>query len=166
MVGLGVFLGALFLLMLFEAEGPVWAIAKLSFKEAVRSQVLWIFLIGVLPFVFPLQWFATAKTKSSDELRSITSFVTIVLSLLTLIPALLVTAFGIPNDIKNLNIYTVVSKPVLRFEIVLGRFVGYVSLMTLVMAAAHGREPRAHHQQQRVGTSRGGNLHRACAVPR
>ena len=44
------------------------------------------------------------------------------------LPALLLASFGIPNDIKNLNIYTVVSKPVERFEIVLGRFVGYVSL--------------------------------------
>jgi ABC-type transport system involved in multi-copper enzyme maturation permease subunit len=138
LVGLGVFVGALFLLMLFEAEGPVWAIAKLSFKEAVRSQVLWVFLIGVLPFLFPLQWLSSGNIKASDELRLITSVVTVVLSLLTLIPALLIASFGIPNDIKNLNIYTVVSKPVVRFEIVLGRFVGYVALMTLVMAALAG----------------------------
>ena len=51
-----VFWCALLVLMLFEAEGPVWAIAKLSFKEAVRSQVLWIFLIIFLPFLFPAQW--------------------------------------------------------------------------------------------------------------
>jgi ABC-type transport system involved in multi-copper enzyme maturation permease subunit len=138
LVGLGVFVGALLLLMLFEAEGPVWAIAKLSFKEAVRSQVLWIFLIGVLPFLFPLQWLSSGNIKASDELRLVTSVVTVVLSLLTLIPALLIASFGIPNDIKNLNIYTVVSKPVVRFEIVLGRFVGYVALMTLVMAALTG----------------------------
>jgi hypothetical protein len=138
MVAVGVFLGALFLLMLFEAEGPVWAIAKLSFKEAVRSQVLWIFLLITLPFLFPLQWLGLANIKPSDELRSVTSFVTIVLGLLTLIPAALIAAFGIPNDIKNLNIYTVVSKPVLRFEIVLGRFVGYVALMTLILAALTG----------------------------
>lgn len=138
LVALGVFVGALLLLMLFEAEGPVWAIAKLSFKEAVRSQVLWIFLIGVLPFLFPLQWLSSGTIKASDELRLVTSVVTVVLSLLTLIPALLIASFGIPNDIKNLNIYTVVSKPVVRFEIVLGRFVGYVALMTLVMAALTG----------------------------
>jgi ABC-type transport system involved in multi-copper enzyme maturation permease subunit len=138
LVALGVFVGALLLLMLFEAEGPVWAVAKLSFKEAVRSQVLWIFLIGVLPFLFPVQWLSAGNIKPSDELRSMTAFVTVVLALLTLIPAVLVTSFGIPNDIKNLNIYTVVSKPVLRFEIVLGRFVGYVALMSLVMAALTG----------------------------
>ena len=50
-------------------------------------------------------------------------------------PAALIAAFGIPDDIKRLNIFTVVSKPVDRFEIVLGRFVGYTALtLTLVIA--------------------------------
>jgi hypothetical protein len=136
LVAVGVLVCALLLLMLFEAEGPVWAIAKLSFKEAIRSQVLWIFLIMFLPFLFPIQWFGS--TKASDEMRATTSLITVILSMLVLIPAVLVTSFGIPNDIKNLNIFTVVSKPIERFEIVLGRFVGYVALMTLVMLALTG----------------------------
>jgi hypothetical protein len=130
-VGAGVALAALFLLMLFEAEGPVWAIAKLSFKEAVRSQVLWLFLLVFLPVLFPVQWFAGGKP--SDEMRSTTAIATLVLSVLVLIPALLLTSFGIPNDIKNWNIFTVVSKPVERFEIVAGRFVGYLALVTLAL---------------------------------
>ncbi len=136
LVAIGVLACALFLLLLFEAEGPVWAIAKLSFKEAVRSQVLWLFLIVFLPFLFPLQWFYTGK--AADELRTTTVFVTLVLSLLTLILAVLLSSMGIPNDIKNLNIFTVVSKPVLRFEIVLGRFFGYLALMTLVLLGLTG----------------------------
>jgi hypothetical protein len=138
LVGLGVFVCALLLLMLFEAEGPVWAIAKLSFKEAVRSQVLWIFLIAFLPFLFPIHLLFAGNTKPSDEMRATTSIITVVLSFLTLMPAVLIASFGIPNDIKNLNIFTVVSKPIERFEMVLGRFVGYVALMTLVMLALTG----------------------------
>jgi hypothetical protein len=135
-VGLTVFLLALFVLMLFEAEGPVWAIGKLSFKEAVRSQLLWVFLIIFLPFLFPAQWFVSIKP--ADELRTTVGLIGAVLTFLVLFPALLLASFGIPNDIKNLNIYTVVSKPVERFEIVLGRFVGYVSLMTLVLVGLTG----------------------------
>ena len=138
LVAVTVFIAALALLMLFEAEGPVWAIAKLSFKEAVRSQFLWVFLIIFLPALFPLQWLSGGSIKPADEIRSVTMIVTVVLSCLTLIPAMLLTSFGIPNDIKNLNIFTVVSKPIERFEIVLGRFVGYVSLMTLVLLGLTG----------------------------
>jgi hypothetical protein len=135
-VGITVFLLGLLALMLFEAEGPLWAIAKLSFKEAVRSQLLWVFLIIFLPFLFPAQWFVSIKP--ADELRTTVSLIGTVLTVLVLFPALLLASFGIPNDIKNLNIYTVVSKPVERFEIVLGRFVGYVSLMTLVLLGLTG----------------------------
>jgi hypothetical protein len=60
------------------------------------------------------------------------------LTLLVLVPAVLLASFGIPNDIKNLNIYTVVTKPIERFEMVLGRFVGYVSLMTLILIGLTG----------------------------
>ncbi|MBA4190148.1 MAG: hypothetical protein C0467_19360 [Planctomycetaceae bacterium] len=136
-VGLTVFLLATLTLMLFEAEGPVWAIAKLSFKEAIRSQLLWVFLLIFLPFLFPAQWFR--EIKPSDELRVTVERMDLALTLLVLIPALLLASFyGIPNDIKNLNIYTVVSKPVEKFEIVLGRFVGYLSLMTLVLIGLTG----------------------------
>jgi ABC-type transport system involved in multi-copper enzyme maturation permease subunit len=61
------------------------------------------------------------------------------MSILVVVSAALFASFyGIPNDIKNLNIYTVVSKPIERFEIVLGRFVGYVALMTLVLVGLTG----------------------------
>jgi nucleotide-binding universal stress UspA family protein len=127
---------ALLALMLFEAEGPVWAVAKLSFKEAVRSQLLWVFLIIFLPFLFPSHWFR--QYKPADELRVTVGSIVTALTLLVLVPAVLLASFGIPNDIKNLNIYTVVTKPIERFEMVLGRFVGYVSLMTLVLIGLTG----------------------------
>ncbi len=132
-----VFLLGVLSLLLFEAEGPVWAIAKLSFKEAIRSRILWVFLILFLPFLFPSQWFRNIRP--ADELRETVGDISAVLAFLVLFPAVLLAAFlGIPSDIKNLNIYTVVSKPVERFEIVLGRFVGYVALMTLVLIGMTG----------------------------
>ena len=136
-VALGVLVGALLVLMLFEAEGPVWAIAKLSFKEAVRSQLLWIFLLVVFPFAFRNVWMA--NTKPVDEVRQLVNWTSAFLAFLLLVPAVLLASFyGIPNDIKNLNIYTVVTKPIERFEVVLGRFVGYVALMTLVLVGLTG----------------------------
>jgi len=132
-----VFVLGLLSLMFFQAEGPVWAIAKLSFKEAVRSQILWVFPLILLPFLFPAQWFR--QIKPVDELRVVVERMELMISLLALVPAVLLASFyGIPNDIKNLNIYTVVSKPVERFEIVLGRFFGYVAFMSLVLIGLTG----------------------------
>lgn len=137
LVALGVLLGALFVLLLFEAEGPIWAVAKLSFKEALSSQMLWIFLLVLVPYAFRNVWMANIKP--SDEIRALIDVTNIVLAVLLLVPAVLLASFyGLPNDIKNLNIYTTASKPIERFELVLGRFVGYVALMTLVLLGLAG----------------------------
>ena len=39
-------------------------------------------------------------------------------------------SFSIPTDVKNYAIHTVVTKPVEKFEIVLGRFLGHGILLT------------------------------------
>jgi hypothetical protein len=135
-VAAGVFVCAMLVLLLFEAEGPVWAIAKLSFKEAIHSQLLWVFLLVLIPFAF--RNVLMGKVKPVDEIRSLVGIGSAFLTVLILFVASLVASLAIPSDIKNLNIYTIVSKPVERFEIVLGRFVGYVSLFSLVLIAASG----------------------------
>ncbi len=137
LVAAGVLLGALLVLILFDAEGPIWAVAKLSFKEALSSQLLWVFLLVLLPYAFRNIWMANVKP--SDEIRALIDVTNIVLAVLILVPAVLLASFyGIPNDIKNLNIYTTASKPIERYELVLGRFVGYVALMTLVLLGLAG----------------------------
>ncbi len=108
----------------------VWSIARLSFKEAVRRKVLYVFSALLLVFLF-LNWFVPAKPES--QLRSYVTVVFWALTPLMLVPAALIAAFGIPTDIKSQTIHTVVTKPVERFEIVLGRFLGYTLLMTGVL---------------------------------
>ena len=60
-----------------------------------------------------------------------------------MVPLLLVTAgllasFSIPADIRNQTIHTIVTKPVECFEIVLGRFLGYTLLLSLVLVVMTG----------------------------
>ena len=127
---------AIVVLMLFDAEGPIWAIAKLSFKEAIRNQLLWFFLLLAVPFAF--RHILLGKVKPVDEIRALVGLTSFFLTIILLFIAGLVSSLAIPNDIKNLNIYTIVSKPVERFEMVLGRFVGYVTMFSLVLIAATG----------------------------
>jgi len=109
----------------------IGALAKLSFKEAIRNRVVWAFLAVLLIFLFPAKWFFPIKAE--DELRTTVSVVYYGLTPLLILIGLLLAAFSIPNDIKNQTIYTIVTKPVERFEIVLGRFFGYVGLLTIAL---------------------------------
>ena len=55
------------------------------------------------------------------------------MSILLLFVAVLMSSFSIPTDIKQQTIHTIVTKPVERFEVVVGRFLGFLALMTLVL---------------------------------
>ena len=54
--------------------------------------------------------------------------------MLVLMMGLLISAFSLPEDIKNKTIYTVVTKPVRSTEIVIGRILGFGTLGTILLA--------------------------------
>ena len=79
---------------------------------------------------------------------------------LLLFVASLIAAFSIPTDIKQQTIHTILTKPVERFEIILGRFLGYTLLMTLVLffmtASASVTWPAASRRKRPMRASRHG----------
>jgi ABC-type transport system involved in multi-copper enzyme maturation permease subunit len=108
----------------------VFALAKLSFKEALRRRVLWIFAFFLLVILFG-SWFIHAKPE--DQVRSYVSVVSTAMTFLLLITAFILASFSIPTDIKQQTIHTIITKPVERFEVVMGRFLGFMALMTVVL---------------------------------
>src|SRR5262249_32482302 len=108
----------------------IWGLAKLSFKEAVRRRVLWVFLALLLVLLFA-SWFI--QSKSEDQVRTYVQVVSFSMSVLLLVVAALLASFGIPTDMKQQTIHTILTKPVERFEVVLGRFLGYIGLLTLIL---------------------------------
>lgn len=112
----------------------IYALSKLVFKQASGIKTLWILflVVGAIPFLFPAQWFFSYRPE--DELKVTIAFVAVVVAVLIKTISALMASFALPNDIKNQTIYTVVTKPVERFEIVLGLFFGHVALMTLILA--------------------------------
>ncbi len=113
----------------------IFALARLSFKEAIRRRILWVFSILILVFLFA-SWFIPSKPE--DQVRTYVGLVDVVMTYLLLFSAVLLSAFSIPNDIKQQTIHTILTKPVQRFEIVLGRFLGYSALMSLILLAMTG----------------------------
>jgi hypothetical protein len=113
----------------------VWAVARLSFKEAVRRKILWVFLALLLIVLFG-SWFIPHKPE--DQVRNYVQVVFLAMAVLMLLAALLIASFGIPDDIRSQTIHTVLTKPVQRFEIFLGRFLGYALLMTAALVVVSG----------------------------
>ena len=113
----------------------ILALARLSFKEAIHRRVVWAFCLMGLLFLFA-GWFIPYKAE--DQVRNYVTVVYTGMAVLLWLTGSLLAAFSIPTDVRNQTIHTIVTKPVERYEIVLGRFLGYGSLLTLVLAVLTG----------------------------
>lgn len=113
----------------------IGAVAILSFKEAVRRRVLFVFILFFLPFLFAGWYLPNAD---EGRLLSLVGFTSMAMTWLLLPMVLFVTAMALPNDLKQKTIQTVVTKPIRRLEIIVGRILGFTAIFTLVLAVMAG----------------------------
>jgi len=113
----------------------IWALAKLTFIEAYRRKALAVFVVFALLFMFA-GWFMGGGDGdiTNDQVKVYVSFVLRAISWLTLPMALVLSSFGIPEDIRIRSLHTVVTKPARRLEIVMGRVLGFTLIGTLVLS--------------------------------
>jgi hypothetical protein len=110
------------------------ALAQLTFREALRKKTLWVFAVFAVLFLFA-GWFLSDVTADADlQVKNYVSFVLRTISWLILPVALLLACWGLPEDIRARSLHTVVTKPVRRHEIVLGRILGYTAIGGVVLA--------------------------------
>jgi len=112
----------------------VWALTGLTFREAARRKLVYVGLVFLLLFMFA-GWFLSGSDLPGEF--QVKQYVSVVLTAITwLVPlmVLLLSCWGIPEDIRLRSMHTVVTKPVHRSEIVLGRMLGYGLVGTVVIA--------------------------------
>lgn len=112
-------------------RGP-WTIAKYTWREGIRKKTLIGFLILSLLVIFG-SLFMTAYLggmgSASDSPTDVNVKIIkdICVSAITIFGALItifISASVVPNEMENKVIYTVLSKPVRRYEYLLGKFLG------------------------------------------
>jgi hypothetical protein len=110
----------------------IWALARLTVKEVVRRRILWVFAALALVFLFGA-WFI--DTKPEHQVHSYVGVVYLAMAVLLLLTGSLLASFSLPTDIRQQTIHTILTKPVERLEVVLGRFLGFMVVMTAAIAA-------------------------------
>lgn len=114
----------------------IWAISMLTFREAVRRKALAVFVVFAILFMFAGWFLPDVDIRSDLQVKTYVSFVlrwTIPWLLLPVV--LLLSCWGIPEDIRARSLHTVVTKPVRRSEIIIGRILGLTLVSTLLVAA-------------------------------
>jgi hypothetical protein len=115
------------------ALGRISAIARVTFIEMTRLRVFYVLVLFALALVLSSSFLARISFQQELQVTKDIALgaVNFFLSLL----AILVTAQLLPRDAEDRVIYSVLAKPVARFEYMLGKFAGVVALL-LVSAVA------------------------------
>jgi hypothetical protein len=103
----------------------IWAVSWLTFLEAIRRKALLVGVIFAILFLFGGWFLAQPASDAEQQVKVYVAFVMRVIMYLTLPMLLLLSCWSIPEDIRVRSIHTVVTKPVRRQEIVIGRVVGF-----------------------------------------
>ena len=106
-------------------------IALTTVGEAVRRRVLLIILfIGVLLLsIIPSLSVLSARSETSTMISTMYA----VLRFTSALIAIILTIYMIPNEIERRTIYTILSKPVQRWQFLLGKYLGAVFALFLMI---------------------------------
>ncbi len=109
------------------------AIANQTVREAMRRRVMWIFLISGLFLIAMGPVFGFLSPKDSQTVLRSLGLAAILLAGLFI--TIVTCIYLIPVEIERRTIYTVLSKPVQRYQFVLGKFLGGFATVFINIAA-------------------------------
>ena len=95
--------------------------------------VITVFLV-VLAFT---HWFLQPP-RPAEMGRLFVGTLTLLCSLLLTVMVTILTPLSLPTDIQQQTIYTVVSKPVRRIELIWGRMLGFMTIVTVLVLVFGG----------------------------
>src|SRR5437773_1843490 len=109
----------------------VWAISSVCFAESVRRKIWLITPLAIVGVIVVAQ--LQRPLDERDAIRSTIKFCLFATGLLVTITAIILACTNLPREIENRVIYTVVTKPTTRLEIVLGKILGFARVSALIL---------------------------------
>ncbi|MDG3004147.1 hypothetical protein [Paludisphaera mucosa] len=116
----------------------LYAIARVTLYESNRK--MWAPWVVVIVFGMVLaftHWFLQPP-RAAEMGRLYVGTLTLLCSLLLTAMVTILAPISLPTDIQQQTIYTVVTKPVRRIEIIWGRMLGFMALVTVLVAVFGG----------------------------
>src|SRR3954453_7976716 len=111
--------------------GRVWAISSVCFAESVRRKIWLITPLAIVGVIVVAQ--LQRPLDERDAIRQTIKFCLFATGLLVTITAIILACTNLPREIDNRVIYTVVTKPTARLEIVLGKILGFARVSALIL---------------------------------
>ena len=108
------------------------SIAWTTINEAIRRKVLLVILLIGLLFLIIAPGLSILSARQNFAVLS--GFTLGVIKLTSAVIAIILTVYLIPNEIERRTIYTILCKPVHRWQFLVGKYFGAVGALGLMMA--------------------------------
>ncbi len=108
-----------------------WAVGSLTFREGIRRRVLW-----TMPLAMIAALFLIILADPADERQAMSQAIQSLLfasGLMAILVPLVLGCTSFPREIENRILYGVVTKPVTRLELLLGKIVGLARLLAVAL---------------------------------
>lgn len=120
----------------------VWAVARNTIRQAVRMKIAVVFVV-LLIILLPLMGVSvTGDGTLKGRLQTFVSYGLSLTSILLCLLTIVVSVYSLTSDIKQRQIFTVITKPIRRFQLLLGKLLGVVlldvALLVLFSAIIYG----------------------------
>ena len=127
----------------------IWVIARLTLREAARRKILWAALILGLAFlalygvgVYLIQREIMQERTAANFVGEMYNFLAMaglyVVNFLVVMMTVLTSVDTLAGEIASGTMQAVATKPLRRFEIVLGKWLGFVAMLAVYLALMAG----------------------------
>jgi hypothetical protein len=112
----------------------IWAVAKNTVKQALRMKIAVVFILLLLILLPVLGITTTGDETLKGRLQTFVSYGLSLTSLLLCLLTIIVSIYTVTSDIKYRQIYTVITKPIYRYQFLLGKLLGVLLLDVVLLA--------------------------------
>jgi len=112
--------------------GRMWAIALNTFREAARIRVLYGILIVVV--AFNLGAIVVGELSINEQARVARDMGLAGISLIGSLTAIVLGVILLYGEVQRRTIYAIVTKPIARWEFVVGKYLGMALVLTVLVA--------------------------------
>ena len=111
--------------------GRIVAISSVCFAESLRRRVLWVTPLAIIGVI--VLTLLQHPVDQQEAIRQTIKFCLFASGTLVTITAIILACTNLPREIESRVIFTIVTKPTTRLEIVLGKVLGFVRVSGLIV---------------------------------
>ncbi len=118
--------------------GSIYAVAVNTIKQALRMKVALVFIILLL-VLLPVMGIAMPGDGTlKGRLQTFVSYGLSLTSLLLCLVTIIVSVYSLASDLNQKQIYTVLTKPIRRYELIFGKLLGVLLLDIFLLVVFSG----------------------------